>query len=130
MADKSFYSNAKLSQLKFNKSIIYPDDVGANFYPECVCFTIQKRTGVSIDDVTTAATAGYNEYRKLWDNDTANVIPPGMRKAVEKAKGLLMKHKKITEDEAYQILRKMAMNKNKRITDVAEGIISAIELLE
>ena len=42
----------------------------------------------------------------------------------------LMKHKKITEDEAYQILRKMAMDKNKRITDVAEGIISAIELLE
>jgi response regulator NasT len=40
-----------------------------------------------------------------------------------------MKHKKITEDEAYQSLRKMAMDKNKRISEVADGIISAFELL-
>jgi response regulator NasT len=52
------------------------------------------------------------------------------RKAVEKAKGILMKHKDITEDEAYQSLRKMAMDKNKRIADVADGVISAFELLD
>jgi len=52
------------------------------------------------------------------------------RKAVEKAKGILMKHKNITEDEAYQSLRKMAMDKNKRIADVADGVISAFELLD
>ena len=40
-----------------------------------------------------------------------------------------MKHKKITEDEAYQMLRKMAMDKNKRIAEVSEGVISAVELL-
>ena len=40
-----------------------------------------------------------------------------------------MKHKKITEEEAYQSLRKMAMDKNKRISEVADGVISAIELL-
>jgi len=51
------------------------------------------------------------------------------RKSIEKAKGLLMKHKKINEDEAYQSLRKMAMDKNKRISEVADGIISAFELL-
>ncbi len=45
-------------------------------------------------------------------------------------KGLLMQHKNINEDEAYQSLRKMAMNKNKRIVDVAESVISAFELLE
>jgi response regulator NasT len=41
-----------------------------------------------------------------------------------------MKHKDITEDEAYQSLRKMAMDKNKRIVDVADGVISAFELLD
>ena len=41
-----------------------------------------------------------------------------------------MKHKKINEDEAYQSLRKMAMDKNKRIADVADSVISAFELLE
>ena len=41
-----------------------------------------------------------------------------------------MQHKDITEDEAYQSLRKMAMDKNKRIADVADGVIGAFELLD
>jgi response regulator NasT len=40
-----------------------------------------------------------------------------------------MKHKGINEDEAYRSLRKMAMDKNKRIVDVAESVINAFELL-
>jgi len=42
----------------------------------------------------------------------------------------LMKHKNISEDEAYQSHRKMAMDKNKRIADDADGVISAFELLD
>jgi len=52
------------------------------------------------------------------------------RKVIDKAKGILMKHKQFTEDEAYQALRKMAMDKNKRIIDIAEGIIATFDLLE
>jgi response regulator NasT len=40
-----------------------------------------------------------------------------------------MQRKNISEDEAYQSLRKMAMDKNKRIVDVAESVINAFELL-
>jgi response regulator NasT len=43
---------------------------------------------------------------------------------------LLIQHKNINEYEVYQSLRKMAMNKNKRIVDVAESVINAFELLE
>jgi response regulator NasT len=52
------------------------------------------------------------------------------RKTIEKAKGILMDHKKVSEDDAYQSLRKMAMDKNTRIVDVAESVISAFELLD
>jgi len=41
-----------------------------------------------------------------------------------------MKHKDISENDAYQALRKMAMDKNKRIVDVAESVIHAFELLD
>ena len=51
------------------------------------------------------------------------------RKVIDKAKGILMKHKHYSEDEAYQALRKMAMDKNKRIIEIAEGIIAAFDLL-
>lgn len=45
------------------------------------------------------------------------------RKLVEKAKGILMKQKHISENEAYGLLRKEAMNKRKSIKDIAEAVI-------
>jgi len=51
------------------------------------------------------------------------------RKLVERAKGLLMKERGVDEQEAYQLLRTLAMNRGKRIGDVAQDVIAAIELL-
>ena len=86
----------------------------------------EKRVQPIID----VAIARFREFQALKDELDATRNQLAERKAVEKAKGLLMKHKKITEDEAYQSIRKMAMDKNKRITDVADGIISAFELIQ
>ena len=84
MAD-SFYSN--LEPLKFKKSLVYPSDLGGEFYPDCVCFTIQKRTGVSIDDVTGAVGAGVTAYKGAYagitnmDNDK---VPKELQNAISK----------------------------------------------
>lgn len=51
------------------------------------------------------------------------------RKHIERAKGILMRRAHLQEETAYQTLRKMAMDRNKRIADVAETIISAEEFL-
>ena len=51
------------------------------------------------------------------------------RKNVEKAKGIIMKTKNLSEDQAYNAMRKLAMNHNKRMGEVAEQIISAAEVL-
>lgn len=51
------------------------------------------------------------------------------RKRIEKAKGIIMKTKELSEDQAYTAMRKLAMNQNKRIGEVAEQIISASEVL-
>lgn len=45
------------------------------------------------------------------------------RQLVEKAKGLLMKIKKITEDEAYHFIRKESMAKRKSMRDIAEAVL-------
>lgn len=45
------------------------------------------------------------------------------RKVVEKAKGLLMKQHNITEDEAYQLIRKKSMDSKKTMKDVAEAVV-------
>ncbi len=51
------------------------------------------------------------------------------RKLLERAKGILMKRRGYREDEAYHALRKLAMNRNKRLIEVAESVIEAEELL-
>ena len=86
----------------------------------------EKRVQPIID----VAIARFREFQALKDELDATRSQLAERKVVEKAKGILMKHKDITEDEAYQSLRKMAMDKNKRIADVADGVISAFELLD
>jgi len=52
------------------------------------------------------------------------------RKLIEKAKGILMKNRGLDEEAAYALLRRTAMSKGKRIGDVAESLVSAIDLLE
>jgi response regulator NasT len=48
---------------------------------------------------------------------------------IDRAKGLLMKAKGIPEDQAYALLRKTAMNQNRRVADVAEALVTASGLL-
>ena len=52
------------------------------------------------------------------------------RKVIEKAKGILMKSRGLDEEAAYTLLRRTAMSKGKRIGDIAESLVSAIDLLE
>src|SRR5215470_16937597 len=51
------------------------------------------------------------------------------RKIIDRARGVLMKAKKLTEDEAYALMRRTAMNENKRIVDIAQSVLTAVELL-
>jgi two-component system, response regulator / RNA-binding antiterminator len=52
------------------------------------------------------------------------------RKVIDRAKGILMKVKNLTEEEAYALMRKTAMNENKKIADVAQSVITAAELFK
>lgn len=52
------------------------------------------------------------------------------RKIVERAKGLLMQTRRMSEDEAYRTLRRLAMDQGKRLADVAENVVSMAKLLK
>jgi response regulator NasT len=51
------------------------------------------------------------------------------RKVIEKAKGILMKKRGMDEDQAYRMLRKMAMDRNLRLADLARSLIAAADIL-
>jgi len=52
------------------------------------------------------------------------------RKVIDRAKGILMKAKGLTEEEAYGLMRRTAMNENKKIADIAQAVITAAEMLK
>ncbi|MFD2670344.1 ANTAR domain-containing response regulator [Marinicrinis sediminis] len=51
------------------------------------------------------------------------------RKWVDQAKGILIELKNCSESEAYQLLRKQAMNERKKMMDIAKSIVNAYELI-
>jgi response regulator NasT len=52
------------------------------------------------------------------------------RKTIDRAKGILMKAKKLSEEDAYKLMRNVAMRESKKIADIARSIITASELLK
>jgi response regulator NasT len=52
------------------------------------------------------------------------------RKVIDRAKGILMKIRNISEADAYALLRQTAMNESKKIADVAQSLVTAAELLK
>jgi response regulator NasT len=51
------------------------------------------------------------------------------RKLIERAKGLLMEQRKLSEEQAYSLLKKASMNMRKPMVDVAQAILLAGGLL-
>lgn len=72
----------------------------------------------------------FNAFHRLQREleETRNAL--AQRKAVERAKGILMKSKSISEDEADSLLRKAAMSQNRKIIEVAESLVLAAGLLD
>lgn len=50
------------------------------------------------------------------------------RKILERAKYILMKHRGLEEDEAYQLMRQTAMNQSRRLIEVARSLIEMSDL--
>ena len=60
----------------------------------------------------------FNAFAKLQDEleRTKNALEE--RKVIDRAKGILMKHKNLSEDEAYVLMRSTAMREKKKIVDI------------
>jgi response regulator NasT len=72
----------------------------------------------------------FNAFAKLQDELDRTKSALEERKIIDRAKGILMKLKNMTEDEAYVLLRSTAMREKKKIGEIAQSIVTAAELLK
>src|SRR5690349_5463580 len=72
----------------------------------------------------------FNAFSKLQSELEQTKSALEERKVIDRAKGILMKAKNLSEEQAYALLRKTAMNENRKIAEVAQSVITAAELLK
>jgi two-component system, response regulator / RNA-binding antiterminator len=72
----------------------------------------------------------FNAFARLQDELDRTRSALDERKVIDRAKGILMNAKNLSEEAAYKLLRKTAMNENKKIAEVAQSVITAAELFK
>ena len=72
----------------------------------------------------------FNAFAKLQDELDRTKSALEERKVIDRAKGILMKLKGLTEEEAYVLMRSTAMREKKKIGEIAQSILTASELLK
>ena len=99
-------------------------DAGVSAY---IVGNLQKERIKSILDLTISR---FNAFARLQSELDRAKSALEERKVIDRAKGILMKAKNLTEEQAYALLRKTAMNENKKIAEVAQSVITAAELFK
>lgn len=82
-----------------------------------------------IKPVLNVALARFKQEQKLLAELSETRHKLAERKVIDRAKGILMSNQQLTEDQAYQKLRSMAMNKNLKLSEIAQRILDVEDLL-
>lgn len=82
-----------------------------------------------IKPVMDAAIARFQMFQRMRAELETTKRALEERKVIDRAKGLLMKARGISEEEAYALLRKTAMGQGKRVADVASALVTTADLL-
>jgi response regulator NasT len=82
-----------------------------------------------ISPIIETAVARFEAFQTVKEElaETRNKLSE--RKLVERAKGILMKEKRLSEEDAFRMLRKLAMDKNLSLAALAEQVITVARLL-
>jgi response regulator NasT len=88
---------------------------------------LKKERVKAVLDMAVSRFNAFNRLREELDRARAALDE---RKLVERAKGILMKERGLSEEAAYALLRKAAMNENRRLTEVAQSVVTASNLFK
>jgi response regulator NasT len=106
-----------------NESIRRAIEAGVSAY---IVDGIERRR---VRPIVEAAMARFSQFQALEKELLETRGKLAERKLIERAKGIIMKQQGLSEDAAFQAMRRLAMRKNKRLAEIAESVISASELL-
>lgn len=82
-----------------------------------------------VKSILDMAIARFNAYSQLRSEleETRQALED--RKALDRAKSILIRSRKLSEDEAHHLIRRTAMAENRRMADVARSIVLAASMI-
>lgn len=105
------------------------DSIRAAVQAGVSAYVVGGLSAARVKPVLEVAIARFNEFQALRRELEAARTDLLDRKVIERAKGILMKHRGMAEEEAFRALRKMAMDRKVRLAAVAREVVAAAELL-
>jgi response regulator NasT len=81
-----------------------------------------------VKPIVDVAIAQFREFQALRDELAQTKSNLAGRKLIDRAKGLLMAERNLSEDDAYRALRKLAMDRGMRLSEVAEQLLAVAKL--
>ena len=93
-------------------------------------YVVDGLRGDRIKPILDAAIARFHMLKKLRIELSETRRALEERKVIDRAKGILMRARGITEEEAYALMRKTAMDQGRKVADIAQALVMSADLLK
>lgn len=132
---KTLNELAEISQLSPLPIIIFAEQDTPNVIQTSIksgvsAYVINEIQPQRLKSIITVAQERFKEYQALRNELENTKAQLESRKLIERAKGLIMQQKNISEQAAYKTLRKMAMDNGHSLAIVAKNVIDVFQLIE
>jgi two-component system, response regulator / RNA-binding antiterminator len=123
-----------LSEATPRPVVVFANDPSRNVIRSAVdagaaAYVVDGWSAERVTPIIDAACARFEAYEAVRKQLAATQNKLSERKVIEKAKGIVMHQRGLTEDHAYAALRKMAMDQNLELAEVARRVIAVAQLL-
>ena len=108
--------------------VLFTDDDDATMMQQAMragvtSYVVKGIAPARIKPILQVAMLRFAEHQALRQDLAAAKDQLAERKLIERAKGIVMQQKNIGENEAYHLLRKMAMERNAKLADIAAQVV-------
>lgn len=133
-SDEMLKELAEINQIIPLPIVIFAENDSPNVIKRAIkagvsAYVVNETLPQRVQSVISVANERFKEVQSLRNELKQAKTQLESRKLIERAKGLIMLQKQISENEAYDTLRKMAMNQGCSLAMVSKNIIDVCELL-
>jgi response regulator NasT len=93
-------------------------------------YVVDGLTASRVKPILDVAVARFQEFESLRRELDIAKTSLAERKLIDRAKGILMRARGMSEADAYNLLRSKAMNEQKKVAEIAQSVVTASELLK